>query len=257
VRAMPGLQGRTAIITGATSGMGRATALLFAREGASIVASGRDDARGRTLTDEIRAAGGRVEFVPGDVSLPDTNDRLVETAVRAFRGLDTIVCFAGMLGLGSLTGVPIEIWRQTMAVNLDAIVFLLRAGLPVMQQRGGGSVVIGGSIAAFKGFPNHAAYCASKGALLALVRQAAIDYGPDIRINVLSPGPVDTPLIWDSAAAFPDPARAVSDVAKKTLLKRLGSPDDIARAALYLASDESAFVTGTSLTIDGGIMTGA
>jgi NAD(P)-dependent dehydrogenase (short-subunit alcohol dehydrogenase family) len=126
-----------------------------------------------------------------------------------------------------------------------------------MRARGKGAVVIGGSIAALKGFPNHAAYCASKGALLALVRQAAIDYGPEIRINVLSPGPVDTPLIWDSAAAFPDPARAVSDVAQKTLLKRLGTPDDIARAALYLASDESAFVTGTSLTIDGGIMTGA
>jgi NAD(P)-dependent dehydrogenase (short-subunit alcohol dehydrogenase family) len=251
------MNGRVVIITGATSGMGRATALLLAREGASIIASGRDASRGSALLGEIRSGGGRAEFVPGDVSLPQTNERLVETAVRAFGGVDTIVCFAGMLGLGSLTDVPVDTWRQTMAVNLDAIVYLLRAGLPVMRQRGGGSVVVGGSIAAFKGFPNHAAYCASKGALLALVRQAAIDYGPDIRINVLSPGPVDTPLIWDSAAAFPDPARAVSDVAQKTLLKRLGSPDDIARAALFLASDESGWVTGTSLTIDGGIMTGA
>jgi len=117
--------------------------------------------------------------------------------------------------------------------------------------------VVGGSIAALKGFPNHAAYCASKGALLALVRQVAIDYGPDIRINALCPGPVDTPLIWDSASAFPDPSRAVAVVAQKTLMKRLGSPDDIARAALYLASDESGWVTGTSITIDGGIMTGA
>jgi NAD(P)-dependent dehydrogenase (short-subunit alcohol dehydrogenase family) len=247
---------RTAVITGATSGMGRATALLFAREGASIVASGRDDARGSALIDEIRAAGGRAEFVAGDVASPETNHRLIETAQRAFGGIDTIVCFAGMLGLGSLSGVSLDTWRQTMAVNLDAIFYLLREGLPAMQARGGGSVVVGGSIAAFKGFPNHAAYCASKGALLALVRQAAIDYGPEIRINVLCPGPVDTPLIWDSAAAFPDPARAVSDVAQKTLLKRLGTPDDIARAALFLASDESAWITGTALTIDGGIMTG-
>ena len=133
----------------------------------------------------------------------------------------------------------------------------MRAALPALVERGAGSIVVVGSIAAFKGFPNHAAYCASKGALLALVRQAAIDYGPDIRINVLCPGPVDTPLIWDSAAAFPDPARAVSDVAARTLMKRLGSPDDIARAALFLASDESGWTTGTSLTIDGGIMTGA
>lgn len=236
--------------------MGRASALLFAREGASIVASGRDVDRGRTLIEEIRSAGGRAEFVAGDVALPETNRRLIDTAQRAFGGIDTIVCFAGMLGLGSLSGVAADTWRQTMAVNLDAVFYLLREGLPAMQARGGGSVVIGGSIAAFKGFPNHAAYCASKGALLALVRQAAIDCGPDIRINVLCPGPVDTPLIWDSAAAFPDPARAVSDVAQKTLLRRLGSPADIARAALFLASDESGWITGTALTIDGGIMTG-
>ena len=257
VFAMTSLQGRTAIITGATSGMGRATALLFAREGAAIMASGRDEARGSALVDEIRAAGGRAEFVAGDVGVAGTNDRLVEACARAFGGVDTIVCFAGMLGLGSITGVPVDTWRQTLAVNLDAIFYLLRAGLPAMRTRGKGSVVIGGSIAALKGFPNHAAYCASKGALLALVRQVAIDYGPDIRINVLSPGPVDTPLIWDSASAFPDPARAVSDVAQKTLMKRLGSPDDIARAALFLASDDSGWTTGTSLTIDGGIMTGA
>jgi NAD(P)-dependent dehydrogenase (short-subunit alcohol dehydrogenase family) len=251
------MQGRSAIITGATSGMGRATALLLAREGASVVASGRDDLRGRSLVEEIRAEGGRVEFVPGDVGLPGTNERLVDTCSRVFGGVDTIVCFAGMLGLGSITGVPLETWRQTLAVNLDAVFYLLRSGLPAMKASGGGSVVIGGSIAALKGFPNHAAYCASKGALLALVRQVAIDYGPDIRINVICPGPVDTPLIWDSAAAFPDPSKAVSDVARKTLRKRLGSPDDIARAALYLASGESGWVTGTSLTIDGGIMTGA
>ena len=257
VAAMRRLEGRRAIITGATSGMGRATALLFAREGASVVASGRDEDRGRALVGQIRSDGGRAEFVPGDVSLPETSERLVEACEHRFGGVDTVVCFAGMLGLGSVTGVPVDTWRQAMAVNLDAVFYLLRAGLPAMTARGGGSVVIGGSIAALKGFPNHAAYCASKGALLALVRQVAIDYAPDIRINVLSPGPVDTPLIWDSASAFPDPARAVSDVAQKTRMKRLGSPDDIARAALFLASDDSGWTTGTSLTIDGGIMTGA
>jgi len=237
--------------------MGRATALLFAREGASVLAGGRDLERGRALVEEIRAGGGRAEFVPGDVSLQETNARLVEECVRAFGGVDTVVACAGMLGLGSATEVPIETWRQTLAVNLDAVFYLMRSALPALQGRSGGSIVVVGSIAAFKGFPNHAAYCASKGALVALVRQVAVDYGPKVRVNLLCPGPVDTPLIWESAVAFPDPTKAVADVGKRTVLKRLGQPEDIARAALFLASSDSGWVTGTALTVDGGIMTGA
>ena len=126
-----------------------------------------------------------------------------------------------------------------------------------MQRGRGGSVVVVSSIAALKGFPNHAAYCASKGALVALVRQVAIDYGPKIRVNALCPGPVDTPLIWESAVAFPDPAKAVAAAGARTLLRRLGRPEDVARAALYLASSDSEWVTGTTLTVDGGVMTGA
>jgi NAD(P)-dependent dehydrogenase (short-subunit alcohol dehydrogenase family) len=251
------MQDKAAIVTGATSGMGRATALLFAREGASVLAGGRDLERGRALVEEIRAGGGRAEFVPGDVSLQETNARLVEECVRTFGGVDTVVACAGMLGLGSATEVPIETWRQTLAVNLDAVFYLMRSALPALQGRGGGSIVVVGSIAAFKGFPNHAAYCASKGALVALVRQVAVDYGPKVRVNLLCPGPVDTPLIWESAVAFPDPTKAVADVGKRTVLKRLGQPEDIARAALFLASSDSGWVTGTALTVDGGIMTGA
>jgi NAD(P)-dependent dehydrogenase (short-subunit alcohol dehydrogenase family) len=254
---MSKLEGKAAIVTGATSGMGRATALLFAREGASVLASGRDLDRGASLVGEIRRGGGRAEFVAGDVSRPETNERLVAECQRAFGGIDTAVCCAGMLGLGSAADVPVETWKQTLAVNLDAVFYLLRCLLPALQERGGGSIVVVGSIAAFKGFPNHAAYCASKGALVALVRQVAIDCGPKVRINMLCPGPVDTPLIWESAAAFPDPSRAVADVGKRTVLKRLGQPEDVARAALFLASSDSGWVTGTALTIDGGIMTGA
>jgi NAD(P)-dependent dehydrogenase (short-subunit alcohol dehydrogenase family) len=254
---MSKMQGKAAIVTGATSGMGRATALLFAGEGAAVVASGRDPKRGRALVDEIRAGGGRAEFVAGDVSLQETNERLVGECRRAFGGVDTVVACAGMLGLGSATDVPVETWRQTLAVNLDAVFYLMRSVLPALQERHGGSIVVVGSIAAFKGFPNHAAYCASKGALVALVRQVAVDYGPKVRVNLLCPGPVDTPLIWESAIAFPDPSKVVEDVGRRTVLKRLGLPEDIARAALFFASDDSAWVTGTTLTVDGGIMTGA
>lgn len=250
------MDGQAAIITGATSGMGRATALLFAREGAAVVAGGRDAGRGASLVAEIRDAGGRSEFVPGDVTRAATSEALVETALRAYGRLDAAVCCAGMLGLGSVTGVPLDTWRETLAVNLDAVFFQVRSALPAMTERGGAIVVVG-SIAAFKAFPNHAAYCASKGALVALVRQVALDYGPSVRINMICPGPVDTPFIWASASAFPDPSRAVADAGRRTVLKRLGSPEDVARAALFLACADSGWMTGTTLTVDGGIMTGA
>ncbi len=250
------LSGRAAIVTGATSGMGRATALLFAREGAAVVAGGRDAARGASLVDEVRAAGGRAEFAPGDVARPETSQELVDRCVRAFGRLDCVVACAGMLGLGRAAELPLETWRRTLAVNLDAVFYLLRSALPALGERGG-TIVVVGSIAAYKGFPGHAAYCASKGALVALVRQVAADYGPQVRVNLVCPGPVDTPLIHVSAAAFPDPARAVADAGRRTVMQRLGTPDDVARAALFLASEDSAWITGVSLDVDGGAMTGA
>jgi NAD(P)-dependent dehydrogenase (short-subunit alcohol dehydrogenase family) len=246
------LAGRVAIVTGGTSGMGSAIAELFAGESASVVIGGRDPARGAAVVGRIRAGGGEAEFVAGDISSPSASEALVDTAVGRFGGVDILVANAGRLGLGSVTTISIESWRETIATNLDAVFYLLKAGIPRMLERGRGSVVVTGSIAAFKGFPNHAAYCASKGALIAFARQVSADYAPTVRVNVICPGPVDTPLIWDSARAFPDPASAVADAAAATLMKRLGSPADIARAALFLASDDSAWITGAVLTVDGG-----
>ena len=250
------LEGKTAVITGATSGMGKAVAELFALEGASIVACARDEDRGRELIGLIERQGGRALFVPGDVSTIETNRRLVDTALESFGGVDILVPNAGMLGLGSITGLTPDVWRKTVATNLDAVYYLLHLGIPVLEKRGGGTVVITGSIAAFKSFPNHAAYCASKGALVALVKQVALDYGPSIRCNLICPGPVDTPLIHSSAAAFPDPEGIVRETAESVPLKRLGIPVDIARAALFLASEDSSWITGSSLVIDGGALCG-
>lgn len=247
------LEGKTAVVTGGTSGMGEAITRRFVEEGAHVVFGGRNRERGEALYKDLNARNSGVRFVGGDVGKEATNESLVQTAVGAFGGLDILVANAGMLGLGSITELSVERWHETVSVNLHSVFYLLRHGIPELEKRGGGSIVVVGSIAAYKGFPNHAAYCASKGALIPLVKQVAVDFAPRIRANILCPGPVDTPLIWSSAEAFPDPAKAVSDVAERTPAKRLGMPSDIASAALFLASDQSSWITGSALTIDGGI----
>ena len=249
------LDDKVAIVTGATSGMGKQIAALMAREGARLVLGGRDRERGESVLEQIRSERGEAVFVPGDVGNLETNERLVAAAENSFGSLDVLVANAGTLGLGSVTEVAVEAWHDTLATNLHAVFYLLRLGIPKMGEKGG-TIVINGSIAAHKGFPDHAAYCASKGALVSLVRQVAIDYGPSVRINLLCPGPVDTPLLRDSAKAFPEPQLAVSEAAQRTLRKRLGTPDDVAKAALFLACSDSDWITGAALTVDGGIMAG-
>ena len=248
------LKNKIAIVTGATSGMGAAIARLFASEGASVIVSGRNEERGNEVINDILEHQGEARFVQGDISTEEGNSNLVDETLKAYGGMDIVVANAGFLGLGSITEVSIETWHQTVNTNLNGIFYLLRLAIPEMLKRENGSVIINGSIAAFKSFPNHPAYCASKGALVPLVKQIALDYGPKIRANLICPGPIDTPLIWDSAKAFPDPGKAVADAADATLLGRLGLPEDVAKAALFLASEESSFITGTSITVDGGIM---
>ncbi len=246
------LKGKTAIVTGATSGMGRAIARLYAREGASIVASGRNEKAGMELLSEIKAAKGHAIFVPGDVTLPSTNEELATRALEAFGGIDIVCTNAGDLGLGKVTELSIESWQRTLDVNLSSVFYLLKYTLPELAKTANGRIVINASVAAFRFFPNHPAYCAAKAGLVALARQAAVDYSPQVRINVMCPGPVDTPLIHDSAKAFPDPAIAVENAGKSTLMQRLGQPEDIAQLAVFLASNASSWMTGALVPIDGG-----
>jgi NAD(P)-dependent dehydrogenase (short-subunit alcohol dehydrogenase family) len=250
------LKGKTAIITGGTSGMGRGIAELFAAEGACVVISGRDRDRGDEVVNGIVAKGGKAVFVAGDIAQVETNQRLVDTVLQQFGRVDILVPNAGVLGIGSVLEAPLEVWHRTLNINLNAVYYLIKLAAPHMLKHGG-SIVVNGSIASYKGFPNHPAYCASKGALVPLVRQLALDLAPKIRVNILCPGQVDTPLLWDSAKAFPDPQGAVQAVADRMPMKRLGTPEDVAKAALFLASDDASWITGSALTIDGGIMTGA
>lgn len=250
---MEKLAGKTAIVTGATRGIGRAVAELFARQGANVIASGRDKQLGSELVDAIKQRGGQAVFVQGDISSEQTNEQLVEAALDTYGRLDIVIPNAGMLGLGSVTEVDPNTWHQTMDTNLNGVFYLLKAAIPELQKdTKGGAIVVTGSIAAHKGFPNHAAYCASKGAVEALVRQVAVDYGPQIRINLVQPGPVDTGLYSDSAVAFPNPDTVLEEVPDSLPMKRIGTPREIAQTVLFLAGEDSSWTTGSVITVDGG-----
>lgn len=248
------LANQVVIITGATSGMGRAIAELFAREGASLLLTGRDAARGKALVNALKPVNPEVLFVVADISQPGENERLVREALERFGKIDLLSLNAGILGLGPVTDLSIEDWHRTLDTNLGSIFFICKAAIPHLLKSDRAGILINASIAAFKSFPNHPAYCASKAGAVALMKQMAVEYGPRIRVNAICPGPVDTPLLWESAAAFPNPEKAVENARQASLLKRLGTPEDVANLALFLASEEASWITGAAYTIDGGIL---
>ncbi len=244
------LKNKVCIITGATSGMGKAIAESFSNEGAKLILSGRNAERGNALAAQLQQA----VFVAGDVSESTYNERLVQSAIENFGQLDMLSLNAGILGLGNVVDLPETLWHKTLNVNLSAIYYICKYAVPHIKKSQSGVIVINSSIAAFKSFPNHPAYCASKAAAVALMKQMAVEYAPNIRINAICPGPVDTPFLWDSAKAFENPDSAVEDAKNDTLMNRLGTPQDIAKLTLFLASDASSWITGTAITIDGGIL---
>ena len=242
---------KTAIVTGATSGIGQSIAEALAREGAKVILSGRDEARGRSLEQQL---GPSTHFVAGDIKQPRANEALVQAALERFGRLDMLALSAGRLGIGKLHTLSVEDWQETIATNLNAVFYLLKYAIPEMQKRGEGSVVIIGSVAALHAFPNHPAYSASKGALPALVRQLARDYSPEIRVNLVSPAQVITPLLHNSVKAFDNPDEILEETALKLPMKRLGLPEDIAQTVLHLLSDQSSWITGSNFVVDGGFM---
>ncbi|SFB66626.1 NAD(P)-dependent dehydrogenase, short-chain alcohol dehydrogenase family [Flagellimonas taeanensis] len=244
------LKDKVCIVTGATSGMGKAIAETLSSEGAKLVLSGQNRERGQNLEKQL----GNSVFLAGDVTDPIYNQNLVQLAMDTFGQLDIISLNAGILGLGNVEELSIASWHKTIDTNLSSIFYLCKYGLPYLQKGSNSSILINASIAAFKSFPNHPAYCASKAGAIALMKQMAMEYAPKIRVNAICPGPVDTPLLWESAKAFENPEKAVANAEKATLLKRLGTPEDIAKLALFMVSDDSSWITGTTITIDGGII---
>ncbi len=249
---MKTLQGKIAIVTGASSGIGRASARLFAREGARIVAVARGEERLRKLVDDIRSDGGQAVAIVGDVRDEDCAQAAVQAAVEHFGGLDIAFNNAGTLGeMGPTPGLSVAGWRETLDINLTSAFLAARHQLPAMRARGGGSLIFTSTFVGHTvGLPGAAAYAASKAGLLGLTRALAAEFGAEgIRVNALLPGGTDTPM----ARAMNGTPDAWAFVENLHALKRVASPEEQARSALYLASDASSFTTGTALLVDGGV----
>lgn len=246
------LQGKTALITGASAGIGRACALRFAAEGAAVVLNARQPGPLQAVVAQIEAAGGRALACAGDIAAAGTAQRLVDAAQATFGGLDIAINNAGMLGPASLTAELDEAdWHAVLQTNLTAAFLAARAQLPALLARGGGSLVfVGTFVGHTAGMPGMAAYAASKAGLIGLNQVIAAEYGAHgIRSNVLLPGGTDTEMGRQAAAS--EDARAF--VRSLHALKRMAEPEEIANAALFLASDESSFVTGSALRAEGGV----
>ncbi|MEG0184232.1 MAG: SDR family oxidoreductase [Stenotrophomonas sp.] len=246
------LHDKIALITGASAGIGRACALRFAAEGARLVLNARRLQPLQELAEQIRAAGGHVVVHAGDVAAADTAQALVDAAQQAFGGLDIAINNAGMLGPAMPAAeLPVDAWRQVMATNLDAAFLAARAQLPALLARGGGSLVFVGTIVGHTvGLPGMTAYAASKAGLIGLSQVIATEYGArGIRSNVLVPGGTDTEMGRQAAAT----EQAQDFVRSLHALKRMAQAEEIANAALFLASDESSFVTGSALRVEGGV----
>lgn len=249
---MASLTGKVALITGASSGIGRASALLFAREGAAVVLAARRQAVLDTVVADIRAAGGQALGVAGDVRDPAFAQRLVQQVTEHFGGLDIAFNNAGTLGaMGPTPGVSAAGWRDTLDTNLSSAFYGAQHQIPALVARGGGALLFTSTFVGHTvGFAGMAAYAASKAGLVGLTQALAAEYGPEgVRVNALLPGGTDTPM----AHAMNDSPQALAQVARLHALQRLAQPEELAQAALFLASPQSSFMTGAALLVDGGV----
>jgi 3(or 17)beta-hydroxysteroid dehydrogenase len=251
---MDRLKDKTAIITGAGSGMGKATARLFAEEGAEVVLTDINETAVRAAADEIGAAARALHH---DVADEAGWGEVIDTATRAFGGLDILVNNAGSALEGTPESATIEDWRRVHAVNVEGVFFGTRAAIAAMRDRGGGSIVNIASRAAIRSAPSYlAAYGASKGAVREYTMTVAVycaRAGYNIRCNSINPGAIDTPILRASFEQGDDPAARERMIVGRVPMGRMGTPTDIAYAVLYLASDEAAYVTGAELNVDGGV----
>jgi NAD(P)-dependent dehydrogenase (short-subunit alcohol dehydrogenase family) len=252
------LSGKVAVITGGASGIGRATALLFSREGAAVALADVNADEGHRVAGEIARSGGRVFFEPVDVTRSADCQRLTERTIREFGQIDILFNNAGIIRRATVLDLSEEDWDRVMAVNVKSIYLLSREVIPLMQKTGGGAIINTASGWGLAGGAKAAVYCASKGAVVLLTKAMAIDHGPQrIRVNCICPGDTDTGMLREEARQLgEEDGRFLAESANRPL-GRVGTPEEIAQAALYLASDAASFVTGTALVVDGGGLAGS
>jgi NAD(P)-dependent dehydrogenase (short-subunit alcohol dehydrogenase family) len=247
------LDGKVAVVTGATSGIGRAIALRLVSAGARVVGAARRPEPGGRLIEEVEQAGGAARFVPAEMRDPAQVERVVAEAEAAFGRVDILISAAGRMSAGTAPETSVELWREVIDTNLAGPFFLAKYGIPAVVRAGGGAMVIIASELGLVGARDAAAYCAAKGGLVNLTRALAVDHAPQgVRVNCLCPGPIDTPLLRDWFASAPDPAVLERDQLEPVPLGRLGTAEEIAEAAVFLASGAASYFAGSVVVADGG-----
>lgn len=250
---MQDLQGKVAIVTGASSGIGKAAVQLFAESGAVVIAADVDDAKGQALADELGRNELTCAFVHVDVSKESDLESMVHLALSQYGRLDVLFNNAGIEGDQALTAdATIDNWDRVININLKGVFLGMKHGIRAMLQHGGGSIVNNASVAGLVGFAGVPAYCASKGGVVQLTRTAALEYATQgIRVNCLCPGVIDTPMVERFTH---DNAAALEQLSELEPVARLGKASEVAELALFLASDRSSFITGAVIPVDGGFV---
>lgn len=252
------LADKVAVITGSGSGIGKATAFRFAEEGAHVIVNDVNPEHGQQTVNEIKEKGGKASFFEADVTIPESVQALVDYVIKGHKKIDILFNNAGISNVGRVDEVDPDVWDKVMDVNVKGVYLGCKYVAPHMIEQQSGCIINMSSCVAEMGLAKRALYAASKGAVLSLTKSMQVDYAPyNIRVNALLPGTIYTPFVENYLKnSYDDPEEAINGIKKRQLSGDLGKPEDVANAALFLASDEAKFMMGSPLYIDGGVVFG-